>query len=74
MYAIRSYYDAEAHNLMGVLLMDMGMAEDSRTHFEKAIALSPDDDGPRTNLAGLLQSLGQYREAYAMARTAVDLV
>ncbi|MCP3178436.1 tetratricopeptide repeat protein [Desulfuromonas sp. KJ2020] len=64
---------ADAHNLMGVLLMDMGMAEDSRIHFEKAIALNPRDDGPWTNLACLLQSLGRYREAYSMARTAVDL-
>jgi hypothetical protein len=63
----------EAHNNLGVALVDLGRPEEAITHHKKALAREPGSAELRYNLGGALQRQGLYAEALACYERALAL-
>jgi tetratricopeptide (TPR) repeat protein len=67
--------DARAYNLWGLLARDAGHVDDAVLHFRDAVRVSTEPDiraRASTNLAAALYALGQYDEALAAVKRAVE--
>jgi tetratricopeptide (TPR) repeat protein len=62
-----------AHQLEGVLLLEMGQTEQAESHLRRAIELEPDRALTYGHLAGLLVSEGRLPEAIALAEKSATL-
>jgi tetratricopeptide (TPR) repeat protein len=62
-----------AHQLEGVLLLEMGRAPEAEAHLRRAIELEPDRALTYGHLAGLLAGKGEIDEATALYRKSVAL-
>jgi tetratricopeptide (TPR) repeat protein len=70
-------YDADqaaSHFGLGVYYQDRGRLQEAIDRYRAAIAVQPDVTGPRTNLALLLEDLGQTETAQALARDELRLI
>jgi tetratricopeptide (TPR) repeat protein len=54
---------AEAHNNLGVTLLDSGRLQEARGQFEQALRIKPDFAEAHNNLGGILQASGQLQDA-----------
>jgi tetratricopeptide (TPR) repeat protein len=64
---------AEAHAATGFLLWQKQNLEETLTHFEQAIQINPNYSIVYNWMAGVLDSLGRYDEAFLMRETALRL-
>ena len=64
---------AEAHNSLGILLLETGQADEARAVLERAIALHPDYANALTNLGSALSEAGALEEAAAAYLRAIAL-
>jgi tetratricopeptide (TPR) repeat protein len=62
----------EAHNNLGILLLQQGFTHQAIQQFEQALALKP-DLAAHTNLAGAYARAGRRTEAAKTARAAIAL-
>ena len=61
----------ESHYNLANLYFYMGKLEESRRSYESALALRPDHQGARYNLADVYARLGQFRKAEAICLEAL---
>jgi Flp pilus assembly protein TadD len=66
-------YHAEYHSNLGILLLERGEVNEAIGHFQKALALQPDDAGANNNLANALVKNGQTDEAIGQYQEAIRL-
>ena len=64
---------AEAHNSLGILLLETGQTAEARTVLEHAVALRPDYANAHTNLGNALSTAGTLEEAATAYRKAIAL-
>ena len=64
---------AEAHNSLGILLLETGRTAEARAALERAVALRPDYANAHTNLGNALSAAGAGEEAAAAYRKAIAL-
>ena len=64
---------AEAHNSLGILLLETGRSAEARTALERAVALRPDYANAHTNLGNALGAAGAFEDAAAAYRKAIAL-
>ena len=64
---------AEAHNSLGILLLETGEIAEARVVLERAVALRPDYANAHTNLGNALSTAGVLQEAAAAYRKAIAL-
>ena len=64
---------AEAHNSLGILLLETGQTAEARAVLERAVALRPDYANAHTNLGNALGETGMGEEAAAAYRKAIAL-
>ena len=64
---------AEAHNSLGILLLETGQAAEARAVLERAVALRPDYANAHTNLGDALSTAGALEEAATVYRKAIAL-
>jgi Flp pilus assembly protein TadD len=64
---------ANAHFNLGLVLRERGMSEAAITHYNKAIALAPEDPAIHSNLGRILSELGRLTEARTAFEKAVAL-
>src|SRR5262249_23976939 len=64
---------ALAHNNLGALLEVTGRADEAQAHFERAVALRPDNVEARSNLAQLLSNRGRAAAAAEQFRAVLAL-
>ena len=64
---------AEAHNSLGILLLETGQTAEARAVLERAVALRPDYANAHTNLGNALSTAGALEEAAAVYRRAIAL-
>ena len=64
---------AEAHNSLGILLLETGQTAEAQTVLERAVALRPDYANAHTNLGNALSESGMGEEAVAAYRKAIAL-
>ncbi|MDE0380065.1 MAG: tetratricopeptide repeat protein [Rhodospirillales bacterium] len=64
---------AEAHNSLGILLLETGETAEARAVLERAVALRPDYANAHTNLGNALSTAGQLEEAATVYRRAIAL-
>ena len=64
---------AEAHNSLGILLLETGQTAEARAALERAVALRPDYANAHTNLGNALSAAGMGEEAAAAYRKAIAL-
>ena len=64
---------AEAHNSLGILLLETGRSAEARATLERAIALRPDYANAHTNLGNALSAAGASDAAAAAYRKAIAL-
>ena len=64
---------AEAHNSLGILLLETGQTDEARDVLERAVALRPDYANAHTNLGNALSEVGMLEEAAVAYRKAIAL-
>ena len=64
---------AEAHNSLGILLLETGHTAEARASLERAVALRPDYANAHTNLGNALSAAGAGEEAGVAYRRAIAL-
>ena len=64
---------AEAHNSLGILLLETGQDSEARAVLERAVALRPDYANAYTNLGNALSAAGTLEEAGTAYRRAIAL-
>ena len=64
---------ADAHNNLGVTLMELGCPEDALRAFDAAVSLQPDDTEAQNNRGTALAALGEFEAALAASGKAVAL-
>ena len=64
---------AEAHNSLGILLLETGQDSEARAVLERAVALRPDYANAHTNLGNALSAAGTLEEAGTAYRRAIAL-
>ena len=64
---------AEAHNSLGILLLETGETAEARAVLERAVALRPDYANAHTNLGNALSTAGALEEAATAYRRAIAL-
>ena len=64
---------AEAHNSLGILLLETGQTAEAQTVLERAVALRPDYANAHTNLGNALSAAGISEKAAAAYRKAIVL-
>ena len=64
---------AEAHNSLGILLLETGKTGEARAVLERAVALRPDYANAHTNLGNALSTAGELEEAATAFRRAIAL-
>jgi tetratricopeptide (TPR) repeat protein len=62
-----------AHNNLGVILLDKGLADEAMTHFQNALAIRPQYPGAYNNLGTALMQKRQINEAIADYQKALQL-
>ena len=64
---------AEAHNSLGILLLETGHGAEARSALERAVSLRPDYANAHTNLGNALSAAGMGEEAATAYRKAIAL-
>ena len=64
---------AEAHNSLGILLLETGQTAEAREALERAVAFRPDYANAHTNLGNALSAAGKGEEAAVAYRRAIAL-
>jgi tetratricopeptide (TPR) repeat protein len=62
-----------AHNNLGLILLDKGLAGEAAAHFQNALAIRPEYPGAYNNLGMALMQKGQINEAIADFQKALQL-
>jgi len=62
-----------AHNNLGVILLDQGLADEAMAHFQKALAIRPEYPGAYNNLGTAQVQKGQINEAIEDFQKALQL-
>jgi protein O-GlcNAc transferase len=65
--------DAEAHNNLGVALLERGQPDDAMASFRSALAIDPGFIEAHYNLGNVLSELGRFEEAVVSYRDALKL-
>jgi predicted O-linked N-acetylglucosamine transferase (SPINDLY family) len=65
--------DADAHNGLGVALMEIGSSETAVTSFQDALAIRPNDANTLFNLGAALKRVGRHDAAIASLRKGVAI-
>ena len=63
----------EANRIMGYILLDEGRAQQATEHFERALAVDPEDGKTIRMLGRALQDLGKDEEAIDAFRRAIEI-
>jgi tetratricopeptide (TPR) repeat protein len=68
-----AFYHADYHSELGTLLLERGQVNEAIAHFQKALALQPDNAGAHNNLGLALGKQGQTDEAIRQYQEAIRL-